>query len=156
MVFYCRSALDPDYCADSRFRGANERVGLEHCRKDLLLLSGFLLQVGVRSGLLRGLSFPGRQRAGGTRALHEGHAGDKRGAKLCTHLEKGKKYAATKAARKNYIKRDIQGHSLTSIPLPPPPHAHIFRSVNNFVYSVTMYVFRQNKLLSTQQIKFLI
>jgi hypothetical protein len=54
---------------DSRFRDANERVGLEHSRKNLLLSSAFLLQVGVGSGLLRGLSFPGRQRAGGTRAL---------------------------------------------------------------------------------------
>ncbi len=54
------------------FPGANERVGLEHCRKDLLLLSDFLLQVGVGSGLLPGLSFTGPQRAGGTRALHEG------------------------------------------------------------------------------------
>jgi hypothetical protein len=88
-----------DYCGVSRFRGANKRVGLECFTKDLLLSSGFLLQVGVGSGLLRGLSFPGRQRAGGTRALHEGHAGVKRGAKLCTHLEKGKKYAATKAAK---------------------------------------------------------
>jgi hypothetical protein len=66
---YCRSALDPDYCVDSCFRGANERVGLEHCRMDLLISNGFLLQVGIESGLLRGLSFLGRQRAGGTRAL---------------------------------------------------------------------------------------
>jgi hypothetical protein len=30
----CRSALDLDYCVDFIFRGANERVGLEHCTKD--------------------------------------------------------------------------------------------------------------------------
>jgi hypothetical protein len=72
------------------FPGRQRAGGLEHCRKDLLLLSGFLLQVGVGSGLLRGLSFPWCQRAGGTRALHERHAGRERGAKLRTHLEKGK------------------------------------------------------------------
>jgi hypothetical protein len=39
--------LDPDYCMDSGFRGANDRVGPERCRKDLFLSSGFLLLVGI-------------------------------------------------------------------------------------------------------------
>jgi hypothetical protein len=68
--------LDPDYCVDSRFRGANERVGLERCTKDT----------------------PGAN-------------GEQNFALTWRKV----KYAATKAARKNFIKRDIKGHSLTEV-----------------------------------------
>ena len=30
----CRSSVEKDYCIDSHFRGANERIGLELCTKD--------------------------------------------------------------------------------------------------------------------------
>ncbi len=58
--------MHPDYSVDY------EQLGLECCTKDLLISNAFLLQVGIGSGFLLGLSFPGRQRAGRTRVLSKG------------------------------------------------------------------------------------